>query len=177
MAAANGVLFAVLPDRAAGDRLKAAVGDLVADAPATTDGRPVVRLQLSAGPALLLSPDLARAAVTGGRPPAQLDLGGGVVPVEAAPPNVALRVSDGAQGRLLVIAAEEEPGWHATVDGKQAPVVRAWGHLVAVVVPTRAADVRVEMPTALRSVLLLTQGAVVLFILLTSIPGRREQED
>ncbi|CRK59725.1 Glycosyl transferase, family 2 [Alloactinosynnema sp. L-07] len=175
-AAANGVLFAVLPDKPSGDRLKAVAGELVADAPTTSDGRPVVRLQLSAGSAALLSPDLARAAVTGGMPPAQLDLGGGVVPVSAGPPNVAVRVSDGAQGRLLVIAAEEEPGWQATVDGKQAPIVRAWGHLVAVAVPTRAADVRVEMPTALRSVLLLTQGAVVLFILLTSIPGRREQE-
>ncbi|WP_436492094.1 glycosyltransferase [Actinokineospora sp. HUAS TT18] len=174
-ASAAGVLFVVLPSTSAGDRLKSAAGNLVADAPATADGRPVVRLQSTGGSAALLSPDLARAAVTGGTPPTQLDTSGGVVPVSAGPPNVAVRVSDGAQGRLLVVAAEEEPGWQATVDGKQAPVVRAWGHMVAVAVPTRAADVRIEMPTALRSVLLLTQGAVVLFILLTSIPGRREQ--
>jgi len=51
--------------------------------------------------------------------------------------------------------------------------VRAWGHLVGVPLGTRAADVRVEQPTALRSVLLLVQAAMVLFVLLTAIPGRR----
>jgi uncharacterized membrane protein YfhO len=84
-------------------------------------------------------------------------------------------VSDGPSGRLLVIAAEEEPGWQATVDGRAVPVVRAWGHLVGVSVPTRAADVRVAQPTALRSVLLLTQAAMVLFVLLTAIPSRRSR--
>jgi hypothetical protein len=60
------------------------------------------------------------------------------------------------------------------VDGRPVPVVRAWGHLVGVSVPIRAADVRVEQPTALRGVLLLTQAAMVLFVALTAIPGRRE---
>lgn len=174
-AAAGGVLFVVPPDRVAGQQLRRLAGELVADAPETSDGRPVLRLQPAAGSAALLSPELARAAVTGGEPPTRLDAGG-VVPVDAAPPNVAVRVSDGPQGRLLVVAAEEEPGWQATVDGKQAAIVRAWGHLVAVVIPTREAEVRIEQPTALRSVLLLTQGAVVLFILLTAIPGRREDD-
>ncbi|MGQ0842478.1 glycosyltransferase [Actinokineospora sp.] len=172
--AAAGVLFVVLPDQAAGERFRDRAGDLAAEAPATSDGRPVFRVQLAAGTATLLSPELTRQAVTGGRPPTELGAGG-IVAVDAAPPSLAVRVSDGPEGRLFVVAAEDEPGWQATVDGRPAAVVRAWGHLVAVVVPTRAADVRVEQPTALRSVLLLTQGAAVLFVLLTSIPGRRPE--
>ncbi|GLZ38490.1 glycosyltransferase family 2 protein [Actinokineospora sp. NBRC 105648] len=171
-AAATGVLFVVLPSRAEGDVFRDRAGPLVADAPVTSDGRPVFRLLVPAGSAYLLSPDPARQALTGGPPPAAIDVPG-VVPVDAAPPHVAVRVSDGPDGRLLVVAAEEEPGWTATVDGRPAAIVRAWGSSVAVSVPTRAAEVRVEQPAALRGVLLLTQGAVLLFALLTSIPGRR----
>lgn len=172
-AAAAGVLFVVAPSADEGDRLTEAAGDLVGPAPATSDGRPVLRLQPAAGQVTLLSPEQARRAITASPPPT--DLGApGIVPVEAYPPAVAVRVSDGPSGRLLVIAAEEEPGWQATVDGQPVPVVRAWGHLVGVSVPVRSADVRVEQPTALRSVLLLVQAAMVLFILLTAIPGRRE---
>lgn len=171
-AAAAGVLFVVVPTRAEAELVQESAGDLVAKAPPTSDGRPVLRLQPAAGQVTLLSPALTRRAVTAGEPPTELGTGG-IVPVEAAPPSVAVRVSDGPAGRLLVIAAEEEPGWVATVDGQQVPIVRAWNHLVAVSLPTRAAEVRVEQSTALRSVLLLTQGAMVLFIALTAIPGRR----
>jgi hypothetical protein len=133
----------------------------------------VLRLQPAAAQVTLLSPEQARRAITASPPPT--DLGApGIVPVEASPPAVAVRVSDGPGGRLLVLAAEEEPGWQATVDGRPVPVVRAWGHLVGVSVPVRAADVRVEQSTALRSVLLLVQAAMVLFVLLTAIPGRRK---
>lgn len=171
-AASAGVLFVVVPTAEEADRLRGSAGDLVAEAPPTSDGRPVLRLQPAAGQVTLLSPELARRAVTGGEPPAELGTGG-IVPVEASPPSVAVRVSDGPAGRLLVIAAEEEPGWVATIDGRQVPIVRAWNHLVAVSLPTRAAEVRVEQPTALRSVLLLTQAAMVLFTALTAIPSRR----
>ena len=173
-AAAAGVLFVIMPADAA-PAFRTAAGDLAGNAPATTDGKAVFRVQLAAGPAALLSPELARTAVTGGVPPTSLD-SGGVVPVEATPPTVAARVSDGPDGRLLVVAANEEPGWTATVDGRQVPIVRAWGHQVAVTVPTRAADVRVEHSAALRGVLLLVQGAMVLFTILTSIPGRRKPD-
>lgn len=170
-AVAAGVLFVVVPDRAEASLLTESAGDLVAPAPPMSDGRPVLRLQPAGGQVALLSPEQARRAVTGGEPPSELGAGG-IVPVEASPPSVAVRVSDGPAGRLLVIAAEEEPGWIATVDGQQVPIVRAWNHLVAVSLPTRAAEVRVEQPTALRSVLLLTQAAMVLFIALTAIPSR-----
>jgi GT2 family glycosyltransferase len=171
-AVAAGVLFVVVPTETEAVQLRESAGDLVADAPKTSDGRPVLRLQPAAGPVALLSPEQARRAVTGGEPPSELGAGG-IVPVDAVPPSVAVRVSDGPAGRLLVIAAEEEPGWTATIDGQQVPIVRAWNHLVAVSLPTRAAEVRVEQPTALRSVLLLTQAAMFLFTVLTAIPSRR----
>lgn len=171
-AAASGVLFVVVPSAAEATELRESAGDLLAEAPPTSDGRPVLRLQPAAGQVTLLSPELARRAVTGGEPPTDLGAAG-IVPVAAAPPSVAVRVSDGPAGRLLVIAAEEEPGWKATIDGEPVPIVRAWNHLVAVSLPTRSAEVRVEQPTALRSVLLLTQAAMVLFILLTAIPSRK----
>ena len=154
------------------ERRLGAVADLTAG---SREGPAVVRLQpcgqatvrvIGAG-----GRPLAHRAVTGGEPPAELGTGG-IVPVEASPPSVAVRVSDGPAGRLLVIAAEEEPGWVATIDGRQVPIVRAWNHLVAVSLPTRAAEVQVEQPTALRSVLLLTQAAMVLFTALTAIPSR-----
>lgn len=170
-AAAAGVLFVVVPTAEEATELRESAGDLVAEAPPTSDGRPVLRLQPAAGQVTLLSPEMARRAVTGGDAPTDLGAAG-IVPVEAAPPSVAVRVSDGPAGRLLVIAAEEEPGWKATIDGQPVPIVRAWNHLVAVSLPTRAAEVQVEQPTALRSVLLLTQAAMVLFTLLTAIPSR-----
>lgn len=169
-AVTGGVAFVVLPDTGSADRLRTAVGELVSGAPDTSDGRPVLRLQPAGGSVTLISPELAKQAVTGGQPPTTLGAAG-IVPVEASPPAVAVRVSDGPDGRLLVMAAEEEPGWRATIEGRQVPVVRAWGHLVGVQLPTRAADVRVEQSTALRSVLLLIQAAMILFTLLTSIPS------
>ncbi|MCT2586239.1 glycosyltransferase [Actinophytocola gossypii] len=172
-AAAAGVLFVVAPDAGAGEVIADAAGDLVAGAPATEDGRPVLRLQPAAGQVTLLSPEQARRAITGSPPPTELGAPG-IVPVDAWPPSVAVRVSDGPGGRLLVVAAEEEPGWRATVDGREVPVVRAWGHLVGVPLGTSAAEVRVEQPTALRGVLLLIQAAMALFVLLTAIPGRRQ---
>ncbi|MET0235415.1 MAG: glycosyltransferase [Kibdelosporangium sp.] len=170
-AAAAGVLFVVMPDQAISDQLRATAGDLVAPVGSTSDGRPTLRLQAAAGLAVLLAPELAKQAVTGGTPPTTLGAGG-LVPVDARPPDVAVRVSDGSEGRLLVVAAAEEPGWRAEVDGRQVPVVRAWGNLVGVAVPARAADVRIEYSSALRAFLLLIQGAALLFTLLTAIPGR-----
>ncbi|OLR90429.1 glycosyltransferase family 2 protein [Actinokineospora bangkokensis] len=174
-AAASGVLFVVAPDAATAAQLRDRAGPLLTDAPPTTDGRRVFRVLAPGGTAYLLSPDLAQQALSGAPLPTEQS-NDGVVPVDATPPSVAVRVSDGAAGRLLVVAAEEEPGWSATVDGKPVGVSRAWTGQVAVAVPTRAAEVRVEQPTALRGVLLLVEGAVVLFALLTSIPGRRSED-
>jgi hypothetical protein len=171
-AATAGVLYVVLPDRAAADRFAHAAGDLASAVSVTSDGRPVVRLQPAGGAAVLISPALAKQAVTGGQPPTTLGAAG-ISPVDARPPDVAVRVSEGGLGRLLVLAAEYEDAWQATIDNQPAPIVRAWGHLVAVSVPTEAADVRVYVPSAIRDVLLLVQAAVLLFTALTAIPGRK----
>src|SRR5690606_39292491 len=91
------------------------------------------------------------------------------------PPDVRVRVSDGPGGRLLVLAATHEAGWHATVNGKRQPIVRAWGHQVAVEVPTRAAEVEVIYDSTVREILLLAQIGAVLFTLLTAIPAGRKR--
>jgi GT2 family glycosyltransferase len=171
-AAASGVAFVVLPDRAAAQRLRDAAGDLVGVTPAMSDGRPVLRVQLAAGNAVLLSPELARRARTGGNPSVELGTPG-IAPVEAAPPEVGVQVSEGPEGRLLVLAAAEEPAWRAWVNGREVQVVRAWGHLVGVTVPTTASEVRVEAASTLRELLLMLQAAAALFTLLTAIPTRR----
>jgi hypothetical protein len=170
-AATSGVLFLVLPDQATAATFRQAAGDLAASVPATSDGHPVERLQPAGGAVTLISPELAKQAVTAGRPATTLGAVG-IAPVRAAPPNVAAHVSDGPPGRLLVLAAEDENGWHATIDGEQALTVRAWGHLVAVPVPLDAADVRVYLPSSVRDALLVAQAAVLLFALLTAIPSR-----
>ncbi|WP_232376301.1 glycosyltransferase family 2 protein [Amycolatopsis aidingensis] len=174
-AAAAGALFVVLPQGEDAARLRQAAPDLVAGAPATSDGRQVLRLNPVGGQVTLISPQEARRAVGGQAPTGQLAGGTAVVPVEAELPDIRVRVSDGPAGRLLVLAAESEPGWRASVDGERVPIVRAWGHQVAVAVPARASEVVVEHPSVLRDLLLLGQIAAVLFTALTAIPGRRER--
>ncbi|MGH4022302.1 MAG: hypothetical protein ACRDT0_24320, partial [Pseudonocardiaceae bacterium] len=95
------------------------------------------------------------------------------VPVRATPPTVGARVAPGAAGRLLVLAANDEPGWRATVDGAPVPTARAWGHQVAVEVPGTAADVRVERSETPRTALLLGQAALVLVAIAAALPSRR----
>lgn len=171
-AASSGVTFVVLPSEEAAARVRSAAGELVSVAPAASDGRPVLRLRFAADTGVLLGPDLARRARTGGDPPVEL-AATGVSPVNVSLPEVAVRVSAGGEGRVLVLAAEDEPGWTVSVDGTPVPVVRAWGHLVGVPLPGSAAEVRVEMSTTLRDFLLLAQAAAALFTFLTAIPTRR----
>jgi GT2 family glycosyltransferase len=168
-AAADGVLFVVLPPGTAAAPFVQLAPDLAAGAPPLSDGREVLRLLPPGGQVVLIPPELARQAVTGQAPSESA----GVVPVDAGLPDVRVRVSDGSAGRLLVLSAEQEAGWQASINGKRVPIVPAWGHQVAVAVPTRQAEVLVEHPSALRNVLLLGQVAAVLFTLLTAVPSRR----
>ncbi|WP_158888705.1 glycosyltransferase family 2 protein [Amycolatopsis anabasis] len=170
-AAASGVLFVVLPPGTASQPFLALGADLVGQAPPTGDGREVLRLLPPGGQVVLIPPELAKQAVTGASPNGAI----GVVPVEAGLPDVRVRVSDGPAGRLLVLSAEQEAGWQASVNGNRVPIVPAWGHQVAVSVPTRQSEVLVEHPSTLRNILLLAQVAAVLFTLLTAIPGRRHR--
>jgi hypothetical protein len=173
-AVSAGALFVVLPsgvDAAPYEQLGHA---LVTGAPPTEQGRQVLRLVPQGGQVVLISPELAKRAVTGQPELPASDMG--VSPVDARLPDVRVRVSDGPAGRLLVLAAELEPGWQASVNGQRMPIVPAWGHQVAVAVPNRVAEVRLEHPGTVRNMLLLAQIAAVLFTLLTAIPARRRPQ-
>ena len=177
-AAVAGIEFVVLPDRATADALLAAAGPLVAAAPDTTDGRPTVRLVRLPAATAMLAAQVADRARTGGAPP--LDYAeeqGSVVEVDAVPPAVAVEIGPGGEHRALVVAAEMEDGWLATVDGQRTQVARAWGHLVAVSLPAEAVEVRLERSSTLRTLLLLVQLAVALFTAITAIPPGDRRPD
>ncbi|WP_410572597.1 glycosyltransferase [Amycolatopsis sp. cmx-4-61] len=169
-AAAAGVQFVVLPPGVDPQAYVPLAKEMLAVAAPTSDGRGVLRLLPPAGQVILISPEQAKAAVTGGGAPGNAP---GVAPVRADLPEVRVRVSDGPTGRLLVLAAEQEAGWKATVGGKAVPIVPAWGHQVAVSVPPASSEVTVEYPGTERNLLLLAQLAAVLFTLLTAVPARR----
>ncbi|MGH3775544.1 MAG: hypothetical protein ACRDRR_07370 [Pseudonocardiaceae bacterium] len=169
--AATGVQFVVLPTAAQGARVLAAAGPLARAAPPTADGRPVLRVTRPVPGAELLGPALAAQARTGASPPIEPGVSGVLAP--AAPPRVGVRVAPGAEGRLLVIAANDEPDWRASVNGRPVPVVRGWGHQVAVPVQGGAAEVRVDRSDGTRHALLLAESAVLLLVAGTAVPSRR----
>ncbi|QKV81554.1 glycosyltransferase family 2 protein [Amycolatopsis sp. Hca4] len=166
-AAAAGVQFIVLPPGVDPRAYPPLAKELLSVAAPTSDGRGVLRLLPPAGQVILISPEQAKAAVTGGPAPGNAP---GVSPVRADLPDVRVRVSEGPTGRLLVLAAEQEAGWKASVGGKPVPIVPAWGHQVAVSVPQSPSEVTVEYPGTERNLLLLAQLAAVLFTLLTAVP-------
>ncbi|HJQ45950.1 MAG TPA: hypothetical protein VJ870_06455 [Amycolatopsis sp.] len=166
-AAASGALFVVLPDGESAAPIVALAPDLAVSAQPTSRGRGVLRLLPPSGQVVLVPPGVAKQAVTTSAPQSTT----GITPVDAGLPDVHVRVSDGVAGRLLVLSAELEAGWQATVDGRAEPIVPAWGHQVAVAVPTAQSEVTVEHPSTLRDVLLLVQVAAVLFAALTAIPS------
>jgi hypothetical protein len=169
--AATGVQFVVLPTAAQGAKALAAAGPLAKSAPQTVDGRPVLRVVRPVPGAELLGPALAVQARIGAAPPIEPGVSGVLAP--AAPPRVAVQVAPGAEGRLLVIAANDEPGWRASVNGVGVPVVRGWGHQVAVPVRGSAAEIRVDRSDITRNTLLLAEGAVLLLVAGTALPSRR----
>jgi hypothetical protein len=134
----------------------------------------VLRVVRPSPGAELLGPQLAAQARSGSSPP--VAAAATRVGVAAVPPSVAVRVAPGAAERLLVLAANDEPGWRASVDGAPVPVVRAWGHQVAVEVPGEGAEVRVDRSDVVRITLLLGQAAVALLAVSTAVPARRRTD-
>jgi hypothetical protein len=171
--ASDGVLFLVLPPEVQAAPFARVAPDLVVPASPTKSGRQVLRLLPPAGQVVLIPPELARQALAADAPS---DFAGASV-VSARLPDVRLRVSAGPAGRLLVFAAEQEPGWQASVNGGPVPVVRVWGNQIAVAVPETEAEVVVEHQSMPRNVLLLIQVAALLFALLTAIPGRARRRE
>lgn len=164
--AAHGVDSVRVPASSAGFLL-AQAPDLVAD-----QGRAGESAQLRLLPphtqVQLLGPDLARKARIVPSPPPE----DRPMPVEAGLPNVAVRVSDGGTGRLLVLGAPNEPGWRASIDGREMPLATAWGEQVAVPLPAQASEVHVSYTTTWRTGLLAVQAAAILFALIGSLPER-----
>ncbi|RJQ67983.1 glycosyltransferase [Pseudonocardiaceae bacterium YIM PH 21723] len=173
--AALGAEFIVLPDEQSQKRVLQAAPDLVIDTAPTTSGLPMLRVLLSHDQVQLLSQEMTQKARTSDTPPEQVAVPG-VNPVQATLPDVRVKTSEGADQRLLTLAAEWEPGWQATVDGQTVAVVRAWTHQVGVLVPSRSAEIRVWSQSVTRDVLLLLQAATALFVLITAIPIRRRVE-
>ncbi|MDD7963783.1 glycosyltransferase family 2 protein [Actinomycetospora lemnae] len=168
--ATGGTGLVVLPDEQTARAVRTAAGPLLGDAPPVSDGRPTARVALPVAGAVLLEPpvsDDATEARAAPRRPA------GLTTVPSDLPTVAVRVSPGADRRLLVVAAELESGWSATVGGVAAPVVPAWGHLVGVAVPPGGGAVVVDRDETTRLLLLLLQLALVLFTALSALPSRR----
>ncbi|OLT42077.1 hypothetical protein BJF85_23625 [Saccharomonospora sp. CUA-673] len=172
-AAAAGVLFVVLPPGEDGAAVQRDAGDLVEPVTSTSDGRTVLRLTPESGQVTLVSPEQAHRAVSGAAPSDELMRGEAIASVDARLPEAHVRVSDGPEGRLLVLAAEHAPGWTATVDGEPVPITPAWGHQVAVSVPESESEVVVQYSSPAHGVFLLGSVAALLFATLTAIPSRR----
>ncbi|MGH3909973.1 MAG: hypothetical protein ACRDRM_03990 [Pseudonocardiaceae bacterium] len=173
--AATGVEFIVLPTPEQGARALDTADSLARSAPPTSDGRPVLRVVRPVPGAELLGPALSEQSRAGAAPP--IDKGVTGVLVDGEPPSVAVQVAPGAAGRLLVVSANDEPGWRASVDGREVPVVRGWGHQVAVPVPDASSEVRVDRSEIVRAALLLGQAGVVLLVVGTALPTWRRRED
>src|SRR5262249_12641461 len=171
--AATGVQFVVLDSAEQGARALTSAGTLARSAPPTTDGRPVLRVVRPVPGAELLGPALAMQARTGAAPPIEPGVSGVLAP--AAPPQVAVRVAAGAAGRLLAVAANDEPGWRASVNGHPVQIVRGWGHQVAIPVRGTSAEVRVIRSDRFRMSLLLIEAALLLLVAATALPSPRRQ--
>ena len=164
-AAAHGV-DAVRVPRSSAAALRAQA-DMVADqgGSATTAD---LRLLPPHAPVQLLGPDLARQARKRPTPPPE----DRPLPVEAGLPTAAVRVSEGGSGRLLVLGTANEPGWRASVNGREMPLATAWDAQVAVPLPPSGGEVRVSYTTAPRTGLLAVQAAALLFAVIGALPER-----
>lgn len=174
-AAASGVGALVLP---AGARAASgAPAQLLDEAGRTSDGRTVFRVRLPALGARVLEPALATPARTGGQVPGSTGstaaASRGTTMVPGGPPNLGVRVSGGPDGRLLVLAADDDGQWKVRMDGVAVAVAPAYGHLVGVALPGAASEVTVQRSDTIRGILLVVQAGLLLFTLLLAVPPRR----
>jgi GT2 family glycosyltransferase len=167
--ATAGTAAVILPDPAVAERVRQASGSLLAPVQPTSDGRPVLSIRLPAAGAVLLEPPVSDDATDAKAAPRR---SAGIGELPAVPPSVGVQIGPGADRRLVVLAAERESGWTATVKGEPVPLVSAWGHLVAVGVPSGGGPVVIERDPTLRELLLVVQLALVLFTVLSALPSR-----
>ncbi|GLZ54837.1 glycosyltransferase [Actinomycetospora sp. NBRC 106378] len=167
--AASGTAAVVLPDAAVAERAVGAGSPLLSPAAPTSDGRSVLTIGLPVAGAVILEPPVSDDATDAKAAPRRPS---GIGTLPAGPPTVGVLISPGADRRLVVLAAERESGWTATVGGAPADIVPAWGHLVGVPVPAAGGPVVVTRDDTLRGLLLLLQLALVLFTALSALPSR-----
>jgi GT2 family glycosyltransferase len=126
----------------------------------------------------ILDPAAARMAL-GTRaipsPPAlPAPLGAGVP--AAGGPGAGGRVGPGPAGRLVVLAAPADRGWHATLSGRRLPRRVAWGFAAAFVLPARPGTLRVGFDdTGPRVGLAARAAGLVAVALLAAGPGVRRR--
>jgi hypothetical protein len=167
--ATAGTAAVVLPDRTVADNARQAAGSLLSAAPDTSDGRPVLSVGLPVAGAVLLEPPVSDDATDAKAAPQRST---GITALPGTPPSVGVQISPGANRRLVVLAAENESGWTASVKGEVVPLESAWGHLVAVGVPAGGGPVVVSRDGTLRDLLLVFQLALVLFTAVSALPSR-----
>lgn len=94
--------------------------------------------------------------------------------IEEGTDRVRLRVTSD-RNALLVVAENWYPTWHATVDGADAPMLRAYHTLQAVPVPAGTHEVVLEVRTdgPVRAGLFLTAGCGLLLLGLAGASWRR----
>ncbi len=139
----DGRLFEVVYEAPALDRARL-VGTAEIEADASTVERILDPAFDPAGTALLAPSPEAEAAVAS-LPGAPVD--GTVEWLEEGTDRTRLRVTADSPA-LLVVSENHYPSWHATVDGEEAPVLRAYHTLQAVPVPAGTHEVVLQVRTS-----------------------------
>jgi GT2 family glycosyltransferase len=170
-----GIAVVVLPqgDKSAGTLL-AEANNLLIQLPPTTDGRTTLAIRRVASNVSVVSPRVARVALTDGTA-GQYNDPGDVTAVPQSLPEIGLHTSAGAAGRLVVVTAAATSPWRVTIDGTPVTPSIAWDGQLAVEIPTAAATISITIPTMWHTVLLFLQAAIALFVLLTAIPGGKHR--
>ncbi len=116
----------------------------------------------------LLPPALALAALRGDPGP-DADL------LRSAPPELVAegepRLRPGPAGRLLVLSEAADPGWRATVDGRDLPRRTAWGWAAAFTVPEQGGALRVSYAQGGRRTALALQAVALVVVVVLAAPG------
>ncbi|WP_052428350.1 glycosyltransferase [Actinopolyspora erythraea] len=174
-AASRGAGRIVVPGASRSARFAESAGETVAVAGESRHGGKVFRVRLPHTPVTLLGPALARNAREDVSPrPRARPIG-----ISTRLPHVTIRVSRGGPGRVLLLAAQREPGWWARIDGESVGLATGWGEQVAVPLPETASQVRIGFTAVPRTSLLALQAAAILFTLIGAFPGRgrRRRDD
>ncbi|WP_019855376.1 glycosyltransferase [Actinopolyspora mortivallis] len=166
-AAARGTGRIVLPQRRASPFGELA-GDLVEDLGHADGLGRVFRVEFPHTRVALLGPAQATEAREGAPPRPQSR----PIRVRAELPHVTVRFSRGAPGRVLLLAAQREPGWWARVDGERVGLATGWGGQLAVPLPEKAGEVTIGYTGVPRTTLLTVQAAALLFTVIGALSRR-----